>query len=42
MDLAYHPGDYIQPGPHDRKLLYMQSEHRSEAIWHDQVDAEVF
>ena len=42
MDPAYHPRDYIQPGPHDRTLLYLQSQHRSEAIWHDQVDAEVF
>ena len=29
--------DYIQPGPSDTSLLYLQNEHRSEAIWIGQV-----
>ena len=29
--------DYIQPGPSDTSLLYLQNEHRSEAIWTGQV-----
>ena len=29
--------DYIQPGPSDPSLLYLQNEHRSEAIWTGQV-----
>ena len=31
------PRDYIQPGPHNAKLLYLQERHRSEAIWNDEV-----
>ena len=29
--------DYIQAGPYDAELLYLQNEHRSQAVWNGQV-----
>ena len=30
-------GDYIQTGPYDAELLYLQNEHRSQVVWNGQV-----
>ena len=30
-------GDYIQTGPYGAKLLYLQNEYRSHAVWNGQV-----
>ena len=37
MEENFMARDYIQPGPSDTSLLYLQKEHRSEAIWNGQV-----
>ena len=37
MEEHFMARDYIQPGPSDTSLLYLQNEHRSEAIWNGQV-----
>ena len=37
MEENFMARDYIQPGPSDASLLYLQNEHRSEAIWTGQV-----
>ena len=37
MEENFMARDYIQPGPSDTSLLYLQNEHRSEAIWNGQV-----
>ena len=37
MAQNFLPRDYIQPGPYQPSLLYLQNEHRSEAIWNDEV-----
>ena len=37
MEQNYMPGDYIQTGPYDAELLYLQNEHRSHAVWNCQV-----
>ena len=37
MEQNFIPGQYIQTGPHEAELLYLQNEHRSQAIWNGQV-----
>ena len=42
MEQNFVPRDYMQPGPNDTSLLYLQNEHRSEAIWNAQVITKIY
>ena len=37
MEQHFVAGDYIQAGPYDAELLYLQNEHTSQAVWNGQV-----
>ena len=42
MEQNYVAADYIQIGPYDAELLYLQNEHRSHAVWNGQVIRNIF